>query len=56
MKLSDGLFLRCFREVSEDYPEITADDLIVDNTCMQLVINPGQFDILLSKTFTATSF
>lgn len=47
MKLSDGLFLRCFREVSEDYPEIKADDLIVDNTCMQLVINPGQFDILL---------
>ena len=47
MKLSDGLFLRCFREVSEDYPEIKADDLIVDNTCMQLVINPTQFDVLL---------
>ena len=47
MKLSDGLFLRCFREVAEDYPEIKADDLIVDNTCMQLVINPTQFDMLL---------
>jgi len=47
MKLSDGLFLRCFREVAEDYPEINADDLIVDNTCMQLVINPTQFDMLL---------
>ncbi len=47
MKLSDGLFLRCFREVAEDYPEIKADDLIVDNTCMQLVLNPTQFDILL---------
>ncbi len=47
MKLSDGLFLRCFREVAEDYPEIKADDLIVDNTCMQLVINPNQFDMLL---------
>jgi len=47
MKLSDGLFLRCFREVANDYPEIAADDLIVDNTCMQLVINPSQFDILL---------
>jgi isocitrate dehydrogenase (NAD+) len=47
MKLSDGLFLRCFREVAQDYPEIAADDLIVDNTCMQLVINPAQFDILL---------
>ncbi|HXI94346.1 MAG TPA: isocitrate dehydrogenase (NAD(+)) [Blastocatellia bacterium] len=47
MKLSDGLFLRCFREVAEEYPEIQADDLIVDNTCMQLVINPNQFDMLL---------
>jgi isocitrate dehydrogenase (NAD+) len=47
MKLSDGLFLRCFREVAEEYPEIKADDLIVDNTCMQLVMNPAQFDILL---------
>jgi isocitrate dehydrogenase (NAD+) len=47
MKLSDGLFLRCFREVAKDYPEIVADDLIVDNTCMQLVINPNQFDVLL---------
>jgi isocitrate dehydrogenase (NAD+) len=47
MKLSDGLFLRCFREVAIDYPEIIADDLIVDNTCMQLVINPNQFDVLL---------
>lgn len=47
MKLSDGLFLRCFRETAEAYPEIEADDLIVDNTCMQLVINPNQFDVLL---------
>lgn len=47
MKMSDGLFLRCFREVSEDYSEIVADDLIVDNTCMQLVIDPTQFDVLL---------
>lgn len=47
MKMSDGLFLRCFREVSRDYPEIGADDLIVDNACMQLVINPNQFDVLL---------
>jgi isocitrate dehydrogenase (NAD+) len=47
MKMSDGLFLRCFREVAEDYPEIQADDLIVDNACMQLVIDPHQFDVLL---------
>ncbi|HEY7544946.1 MAG TPA: isocitrate dehydrogenase (NAD(+)) [Blastocatellia bacterium] len=47
MKMSDGLFLRCFREVAEDYPEIEANDLIVDNACMQLVIDPHQFDVLL---------
>jgi isocitrate dehydrogenase (NAD+) len=47
MKLSDGLFLNCFREVAKDYPEIAANDLIVDNACMQLVIDPLQFDVLL---------
>jgi isocitrate dehydrogenase (NAD+) len=47
MKLSDGLFLNCFREVSKDYPEIEADDLIVDNACMQMVMDPNQFDVLL---------
>jgi isocitrate dehydrogenase (NAD+) len=47
MKMSDGLFLKCFREVAKDYPEIAAKDMIVDNTCMQLVINPNQFDVLL---------
>lgn len=47
MKLSDGLFLQCFRDVAERHPEITADDKIVDNACMQLVMRPEQFDILL---------
>ncbi|HEV7764905.1 MAG TPA: isocitrate dehydrogenase (NAD(+)) [Thermoanaerobaculia bacterium] len=47
MKLSDGLFLSCFRKVAKDYPNIEADDRIVDNLCMQLVQNPNQFDILL---------
>ncbi len=47
MKLSDGLFLQCFRNVSRDYPNIEADDKIVDNLCMQMVMNPQQFDILL---------
>ncbi|HET8772879.1 MAG TPA: isocitrate dehydrogenase (NAD(+)) [Thermoanaerobaculia bacterium] len=47
MKLSDGLFLQCFRNVSKDYPNIQADDRIVDNLCMQLVTDPNQFDILL---------
>src|SRR5256714_8395288 len=43
MKLSDGLFLECFRNVSKDYPEIEADDKIVDNACMQLVMRPERF-------------
>ena len=47
MKLSDGLFLDCFRKVSEDYPDIEADDKIVDNACMQLVMRPEQFDVML---------
>jgi isocitrate dehydrogenase (NAD+) len=47
MKLSDGLFLQCFRNVAKEYPNIEADDRIVDNLCMQLVQNPNQFDILL---------
>ncbi|HLG12982.1 MAG TPA: isocitrate dehydrogenase (NAD(+)) [Blastocatellia bacterium] len=47
MKMSDGLFLNCFREVARDYPEIEANDLIVDNACMQLVMDPNQFDVLL---------
>jgi isocitrate dehydrogenase (NAD+) len=47
MKLSDGLFLDCFRKVAEDYPDIAADDRIVDATCMRLVMNPESFDVLL---------
>jgi isocitrate dehydrogenase (NAD+) len=47
MKLSDGLFLDCFRNVSKDYPEIKADDKIIDNACMQLVMRPEQFDVML---------
>jgi isocitrate dehydrogenase (NAD+) len=49
MKMSDGLFLRCSRAVSKEYPEITYGEHIVDNTCMQLVMNPYQYDILLME-------
>ncbi len=49
MKLSDGLFLRCARNVSNDYPEITYAEHIVDNTCMQLVLNPYQYDMLVME-------
>jgi isocitrate dehydrogenase (NAD+) len=49
MKLTDGLFLECFYEVAKGYPEITADDKIIDNCCMQLVMNPAQFDVLVME-------
>jgi isocitrate dehydrogenase (NAD+) len=47
MKLADGLFLRCCREVAQRFPAIEYKELIVDNASMQLVIRPEQFDILL---------
>ena len=47
MKLSDGLFIRCSRNISKEYPEISYGEHIVDNTCMQLVTNPYQYDMLL---------
>eukprot|EP00116_Pleurobrachia_bachei_P007070 sb/3467332/ len=47
MKLSDGLFKACCKEVSEDYPMIEYEEQIVDNTCQQLVINPQQFDVMV---------
>src|SRR6266516_3942472 len=49
MKKSDGLFLQCFRHVAVNYPSIEHDEKIVDNTCMQLVMNPYQFDVLLME-------
>jgi len=47
MKLSDGLFLEVFNNVAKEYPDIEADNKIVDNCCMQLVIRPEQFDVLV---------
>jgi isocitrate dehydrogenase (NAD+) len=47
MKLSDGLFLHSIREVAREYPEIKLDDYIIDNCCMQLVMRPERFDVLL---------
>jgi isocitrate dehydrogenase (NAD+) len=47
MKLSDGLFLHSVRAVAEKYKDIEYKELIVDNACMQIVINPDQFDVLL---------
>jgi isocitrate dehydrogenase (NAD+) len=49
MKMSDGLFLRCARDIAKGYPEITYGEHIIDNTCMQLVMNPYQYDTLLME-------
>jgi isocitrate dehydrogenase (NAD+) len=49
MKMSDGLFLRCCREVAKEYPEITYGEHIIDNTCMQLVMNPYQYDVMVME-------
>lgn len=49
MKMSDGLFLRCCREVAKEYPEIPYAEHIIDNTCMQLVMNPYQYDVLVME-------
>jgi isocitrate dehydrogenase (NAD+) len=47
MKLGDGLFLECARAVAKRYPDVQYDEKIVDAACMHLVINPGQFDVLV---------
>lgn len=47
MKLSDGLFLDCFRKVAAEYPDFETDDRIIDNLCMQLVTRPEDYDMLV---------
>jgi isocitrate dehydrogenase (NAD+) len=47
MKLSDGLFLRSVRAVAEQFKDIEYKEMIVDNACMQIVMDPQQFDMLL---------
>ncbi|MDA3913956.1 isocitrate dehydrogenase [Oleiagrimonas sp.] len=48
MKTSSGLFLNVAREIAKEYPDIEFNELIVDNTCMQLVMNPHQFDVIVT--------
>ncbi|HWR43949.1 isocitrate/isopropylmalate dehydrogenase family protein [Sporomusa sp.] len=48
MKLTDGLFLSCAREVAKKFPDIHYDEVIIDNLCMQLVIQPQKYDVLLA--------
>src|SRR6478609_1487402 len=47
MKITDGLFLECFYEVAKDFPELKADDVIVDDLCMKLVTRPDLFDVVV---------
>lgn len=47
MKLTDGLFLEIFYEVAKDYPELNADDKIVDDLAMKLVVRPDEFDVIV---------
>ena len=47
MKLTDGLFLECFYEVAKDYPDLKADDKIVDDLAMKLVVRPDEFDVVV---------
>ncbi len=49
MKLADGLFLECLRRIARAYPEIEYEELIVDNTCMQLVTRPERFDVMVME-------
>ncbi len=48
MKTTSGLFLEVAQEIAKEYPEIEFNTLIVDNTCMQLVMNPSQFDVIVT--------
>src|SRR3546814_7669134 len=48
LKSTSGLFLKVAREVAAQYPEIECNELIVDNTCMQLVMRPEQFDVIVT--------
>lgn len=48
MKLTDGLFLNCGREVSKNYPDIELQEVIVDNMCMQLVMNPSKYEVIVT--------
>ena len=48
LKATSGLFLKTAKEVAAEFPDITCNEMIVDNACMQLVMNPWQFDVILT--------
>lgn len=48
LKYAGALFLRVFDEIAKDYPAVQADNIIIDNMCMQLVVKPEQFDVIVT--------
>jgi len=54
MKICDGLFLESCREVAQKYPFIEYEEMIIDNTCMQLVKNPWRFDVMVMPNLYGT--
>lgn len=48
LKITDGLFLECGREIQKEYPEIQLQEIIIDNMCMQMVMNPHQFNVIVT--------
>ncbi len=48
IKTASGLFLDVAREIAREYPQVACNEMIVDNTCMQLVMNPWQFDVIVT--------
>ena len=48
LKITDGLFLDTAREIAKDYPGITAEEVIIDNMCMQLVMNPEKYQVIVT--------
>ena len=49
MKLTDGLFLDVARDVAKAYPDIEMEEILVDNTAMQMVMHPERFDVLVTE-------
>ncbi len=49
MKMSDGLFLKCAREVADEFPFIRFEEKLIDNVCMELVLDPSRFDVLVME-------
>jgi isocitrate dehydrogenase (NAD+) len=49
MKLADGLFLECLRRISREFPEIEYEEMIVDATCMNMVMRPERFDVMVME-------